>query len=146
MSTEDFWPANLVEDLPVTPADILREQAALLGPKTKNIVLADVEARPMKTGGFELLFFLRVPALDDYRFDLFTLTHGIDLYPIQSSDGDLQNEDELKSYIGKKLSDEKTVKIIRLLVSQAKHDGNGRRKGFGGGGFGGGGGGEGLGF
>ena len=33
---DDLWPANLTESNLVTPVAILREQAALLGDKTKN--------------------------------------------------------------------------------------------------------------
>jgi hypothetical protein len=40
--TKDLWPDNLVAEIPRTPTHILREQAAALGRKTRNVVQAKV--------------------------------------------------------------------------------------------------------
>ena len=40
---DDLWPENIAESNMVTPVSILREQAALLGDKTKQLVTGEVQ-------------------------------------------------------------------------------------------------------
>jgi hypothetical protein len=120
---EDLWPHDLLDAIPTSPRDILQQQAALLGPKTKNIVLADVAANVLDDGTSSLQFYLRVPALSGYKFDLFTLQHGIDLYPVTDMDSglELNDEDRLKSFVQAQPGSRETIKIVRALVSQARN-------------------------
>ena len=70
---------------------ILRQQAALLGRKTKNIVEGQVETKRVKdikeSSQEKLLehsFYLVAPALDFYKYPLFRVQHGImDWYPLK---------------------------------------------------------------
>src|SRR5262249_58474628 len=76
----DLW-GDIVEAQVRTPVAILREQAALLGTKTKNLIEASV--RTSAAGGeFRHSFRLVVPALDGYTYELFQIVHGVSIYPI----------------------------------------------------------------
>src|SRR5881296_859505 len=75
-----------------TPVSILREQAALLGQKTKNLVEASVETTS-SGGTFYHTFKLVAPALDNYTYQLFRIRHGIQLYPVYV-EGPLYSDDD----------------------------------------------------
>jgi hypothetical protein len=101
-----------------SPVSILREQAALLGSKTSNLVEARVDT---STFGDTLIhtFNIVVPALD-YTYRLFTVHHGVDMYPIKvpNPDNTLNSEDEFQQWLHDKLSSPGTKKIIQNLLSQ----------------------------
>ncbi len=102
-----------------TPVAILREQASLLGKKTQQVVEAEVE-----TQVFDKLFLhafnLVVPALSYYRYNLFTVKHGIDFYPLDVGIGSyLKTEDEFLKWLGAQLSSPETKRIIGNLLAQS---------------------------
>ena len=70
----DLW-GDIAPSAVRTPASILREQASLLGAKTKNTIEGQVETW---TSGSKLYhsFNLVVPALDNYSYELFKISHG----------------------------------------------------------------------
>lgn len=125
MPSQDMWGDFQVQSLRV-PVQLLREQAAALGPRTKNLVVAEVSTSTRRDEfrhGLELV----VPALDDYRYHLLSLAHDIHLYPLfLEYDGDVElsarnisSEDELNQALHRALSSEKTKRIINSLISQA---------------------------
>jgi hypothetical protein len=124
MSTEDdYWPDDLVKDVPNVPVEILKQQASLLGGKTGNTVVADVESYVDGDGDFMIKFSIRAPALSNYSYELFRVWHNAELYPLSIwgvSDVSLNNEKELRDFIRGQLQSEKTVRIVRALVSQAR--------------------------
>lgn len=135
----DFW-GEIVPAQERTPLAILREQAALLGTKTKNLVEATVDTSVTPDGQFVHRFTLVVPALSSYRFELFRIEHGVAIYPItvalevpsaQLSRGPvnllvppslsphLQTEQEFVDWLHRKLSSAETKRIIANLLAQA---------------------------
>lgn len=131
---ENLWPENLTVTQRKAPVTILREQASLLGEATQNIVKANV----ISTGGSDTMFlytFLIVaPTFDNYHYKLFTIRHGIDLYPVTISldeaiaaELDIGSEKEmlagseaefierLKAIFHSK----RTVSIIQAIVAQS---------------------------
>lgn len=125
MPSQDMWGDFQVQSLRV-PVQLLREQAAALGPRTKNLVVAEVSTstrRDQFRHGLELV----VPALDDYRYHLLSLIHDIHMYPlVLEYDGDselsaveVSSEDDLNRALQKALSSEKTKRIINNLIGQA---------------------------
>jgi hypothetical protein len=64
---DDLWPEDLVAEIPRTPKDILLEQAAALGKKTKNVVRAKVRSRQDQDGDLVHRFVLYAPALGNYE-------------------------------------------------------------------------------
>ena len=125
MPSQDMWGDFQVQPLRV-PVQILREQAAALGPRTKNLVVAEVTT---STRGHQFRHGLElvVPALDDYRYHLLYLKHNIHMYPLvleYDDDGelsatDISSEDELNQALHRALSSEKTKRIINNLIGQA---------------------------
>ena len=119
MATQpDFW-GEL--DFPQirTPADILREQAALLGRKTRNLIEAKVYTSVLH-GDFIHTLDLVVPTLDNYSYQLIWIAHGIELYPVRTEDKRLNSEFEFTEWVRQTLSSEKTRRIVSSLLAQAK--------------------------
>ncbi len=104
--TRDLWPQDLLAESQIPgPVAILREQAALLGRKTRNLIEADVTkvalapysnpfdkcdeevaARFGRAGlgpryAFNYAFDLVAPALGDFRYRLFLVHHDVPQYP-----------------------------------------------------------------
>lgn len=78
---EDLWPQELEAAKIRTPVSILKEQASLLGQKTKNLVEGRV-AITEKGTNLSYSFSLVAPALNNYRYLLFTISHDIRMYPL----------------------------------------------------------------
>src|ERR1039458_5495801 len=121
----DLW-GEIVPAAVRTPLAVLREQAALLGPKTKNLIEATVTTSKARfLDQFVHHFNLVAPTLDGYKFELFSVTHGIALYPV-SVPGDpqgpptttLSSEEELIEWLRHKLSSRDTKEIVSNLLAQ----------------------------
>ena len=88
--TMDLWPDELATAERQPPVAILRTQAALLGRKTRNLVIGRVTTPSvgqtlfshLAPTPFVYVFQLVAPALNDYTYDLFSISHGVDLYPV----------------------------------------------------------------
>ena len=143
----DLWPKELTVVDQRSPLTILKEQASLLGEKTQNIVVAVLEKNPdtralaCKEVSFKYGFLLTCPALGHYRFGLFTVAYGIDMYPVHfhfdsdvaeeiieqtpakpGKDGSLlaSNEQEFTEILRRIFSSRKTLRVIHALLSQAQ--------------------------
>lgn len=136
----DLWPENIGQAKPKAPVAVLQEQAALLGQKTQNVVEAKVGrveiGRPDRFG---YTFNIVAVVLGSYTYRLFTIYHGIELYPVDFNlDEDIatevlgrtdktwslipvDSEEGLIELLGKILKAEKTVQIINALLSQADY-------------------------
>lgn len=79
---QDFWPANINKNVPESPIFIMREQARLLGEKTGNLVKADVGKGAIDQQSFVYHFYIIAPTLNNYHYRLFTIEHGIEMYPL----------------------------------------------------------------
>jgi hypothetical protein len=117
----DLW-GEIAPSLVRTPATILREQASLLGSKTKNTIEGKVESRVSGSSLYHS-FNLIVPALDNYTYELFQISHDVNLYPVhverRSSYDELKNEEAFVRWLGQKLSSAETRSIIGNLLAQA---------------------------
>ena len=117
----DLW-GEIIPAAVRTPLAILREQAALLGTKTKNLIEAKVETG-VSRGEFSHRFKLVVPAMDNYTYELFTVTHGVDLYPVftrvKKLDLQMNNEEDFVRWLKETLSSPDTKTLIGNLLAQA---------------------------
>lgn len=98
----DLWPEDLIGQPEIkAPVTILKEQASLLGKKTKNLIEAEVrpdqevetpttlerimgQTRPrllLNEGEFRYDFYLVAKTLG-YRYKLLSIQHDINLYPV----------------------------------------------------------------
>lgn len=123
MSTVDLWPDFLLDEIPRTPKHILLEQATALGAKTNNVVQGSVHSGVDSDGDFSHAFVLHCPALKGYRFELFRVWHRPDLYPVYG-ENKVVAEDEagLVEYLRTLFSTERTVRIIRAIIAQARSE------------------------
>jgi hypothetical protein len=127
-TSEDLWPAET--ELTGEPADrapllILREQAAKLGEKTKNVVEAKVSAEPIPGQGSLLLeLTLVAPALGGYEYVLLRATQPVDLYPVKLEfEGAVWTANEekgFKEYLENLFKSARTRKIITNMVAQSR--------------------------
>lgn len=137
-TTRDFWPNDLAVSTVLTPIAILKEQAALLTEKTNGLIVGDVEsrrpspynvheyARACSDDGLVHIFRLIVPALDDYCYELLSIIHPVQLYPLElrysptDTNWTVTSEEEFVEVLKNVLSCEATLNVIRSLVAQAQ--------------------------
>jgi hypothetical protein len=102
-----------------TPLSILREQAALLGAKTKNLVEASVKTN-VYGDSFRHSLELVVPPLGSYTYSLFTIVHGATLYPVnvEYKGTRLDSEEQFIEWLGATLSSPDTKRIVSNLLAQ----------------------------
>lgn len=100
---DNLWPDFSLLPEKKAPVVLLREQASLLGERTQNIVVGQVEKAKSnylivngkhKSFPFVYSFFIISQALDNYQYKLFTIGHDIDLFPVVFQVDD-EIEDEL---------------------------------------------------
>lgn len=120
---EDFWGDDFDTSAFIPPITILKEQAAALGRKTQQLVIAEIETTPFNSS-IQQTMILIAPALDNYRYKLFTTTHDIELYPTRTSFGGVYYEakdaEEFRSDLRIILADPSTQRIVKSLLAQSK--------------------------
>jgi hypothetical protein len=127
----NLWPDFTAEKVR-TPKTVLKEQAALLGEKTKNLILGEVTTDKIpNSNGKEVIseeLYLVVPSLGNYRYKLVELYHEPALvYPLYKGwnlvDGlnplEINDEADLTKYLSSVFTDKKTKTIIQSLLAQA---------------------------
>ena len=160
----DLWPDSIETAKVKSPAALLREQASLLGRKTRNLVQAEVKGGGRQRDYFENVitesilkqaefkgespqrdyfhysFQIVAPALDYYRYELFTITHDIQLYPLiiclehdiyseierfsnflvktEENKFEIKSENEFLEILKAVFGSEKTRRVITALLSQ----------------------------
>jgi len=102
----------------------MREQASLLGTKTRNVVEAEVETRTFPDDRmFCHNFVLVAPALGNYRYTLFQARHGMELYPVEFNfEGEqrtAKDEERFVELLRSILANERTLRVIDALLSQS---------------------------
>jgi hypothetical protein len=144
----DLWPAELAKVETRGPLTVLKEQASLLGEKTRNIVTAEVAHHhvSVSTGKhadypFKLAFSLTSAALGAYRYRLFWIAYGIELYPVHffvddelaaelvegtdlvPSEGDgtflAESEEQFTEILKHIFGARRTLTVIKAMLSQA---------------------------
>src|SRR5260370_42103407 len=82
-ASRDFWPEIVSTLTVITPLSLLKEQAAALARKTNGLLQARVDSRTDITDRFIHRFKIVAPTLDNYNYQLFVASHGVDLYPVE---------------------------------------------------------------
>ncbi len=120
--TDDLWPQNIADSTLTTPITLLKQQGALLGEKTRQMVTVDVVTQ---TNGnlFVHYFYIVAPTLN-YRFELFAASHGINFYPIAIRHANhttsVHNEDDFKAKLKELLSSPYTVNVVHSILAQVR--------------------------
>ena len=121
MIVGDLWPVLTGFDVRATPLSVLREQARLLGTKSSGKLMAELVTFPV---GSDLrhAFEIVAPSLGGYRFQLFSITHPPELYPMTAEIGGktvlIRTEAEFETQLREVLSSDRTRKILANLLSQ----------------------------
>ncbi len=126
---QDLWP-DLSNMAPIrTPFLVLKEQAALLGQKTHNIVTAQVQGPIRSSEGDDVCvyFNLVAPALENYQFRLFEIVYSIiKPYPVRIFTHGLSltphaviSEEDLIEELKAIFSNRATVSAISAMVAQS---------------------------
>ncbi len=121
---EDLWPQNVVGINLVTPAAILKEQAAFLGDKTRQLVKGEVITQA-SGNGFTHRFNVTAPSLS-YSYELFQLNHGVALYPGslvvagQDTQRTIDSEETLKQVLKEVFSSQQTLTVVRSILAQVR--------------------------
>lgn len=122
--SEDLWPDNIADSNLVTPATILKEQAAALGNRTQQLLKGEVVTQPSGTG-FVHRFNLVAPTMN-YRYELFHLTHGISFYPCTlkiAGDNILQSlnsEEDFRAALKRLFASQQTLNVVGSILAQVR--------------------------
>ncbi len=123
---------NLWGDIPdstgvKTPGTILKEQAFLLDKMTEGLLLGKV-SRQQDGDSSILSLFVVAPLLNNYRYLIARVTHGIELYPvyIDSALGGptitCPTEETFETELGKLLSSPDIHRVIVGLLAEVKSE------------------------
>ena len=123
METQNLWPEFVVEKVR-SPKTILKEQAGYLMKMTKNILSADVETtQERSTGQIIHNFYVVAPAMDNYRYRVFNVSHDVIYYPLSVMYRGrfiaVTNEEEFLSVLSEIFKDGDTARIISSLLAQS---------------------------
>ena len=118
----DFWPKDIGQTSIVTPLVLLKQEASDLGPKTNQLVKAEVRTTAQGDGNFHHDFLIVAPGLSNYQFQLFYVLHPITLYPLslvwRQRGWSISSEEELVAKLKEIINDSDTKKIVTALLAQ----------------------------
>jgi len=120
----DLWPDDINQPPNIqTPVTIMKEQAALLGQKTSNLVVGDVRTYA-DNNGFHQVFNLEAPSLGGYKYELLRVIHSIKLYPVDIHFDDrtirAESQEEFVEKLREIFAHDKTKNVIQALIAQSQ--------------------------
>jgi hypothetical protein len=108
------------------PLLILRVQQDALPKRTGGLIEAIIRSATTKNGEFIYSFYLSVPSLDKYTYELLSVKHPVQFYPLEvtvpGSRGTYKCSDE-GQFVGalkEIFSSENFMKTVAALIGQAK--------------------------
>jgi hypothetical protein len=125
----DLWPPDFGITHQPSPASILRQQGHLLGQRTQNFVIGEVESKSEKPNGFLHTFYLTAPLLD-FRQALLHVRHRVEFYPAELAIYDENGSHvanatapdavQFMSELRQHLANERILRLVRSLVGQCQ--------------------------
>jgi hypothetical protein len=119
---DNLWPENIADSNLVTPVTILKEQAALLGEKTRQFVKGEVVTQT--TGNLFVHYFYIVAPTLSYKFELFTISHGVNFYPVVMKSLNntipLSSESEFKDKLKEIFAAPHTLNVVHSILAQVR--------------------------
>ncbi len=119
---DDLWPTNIADSNLVTPLTILKQQASLLGEKTKQLVAGDVVTQT--TGALLVHYFYLVAPILNYKYELFSVSHGINFYPLAlrhlNQTTSLKSESEFKDKLKEIFAAAHTLNAVHSILAQVR--------------------------
>jgi hypothetical protein len=128
--TQSLWPDDFGTSEVMPPVAILRQQAYLLGQKTRNVLEGAVVLQTNPSGGnayLEETFYIHAPFLGGYRYHLFHVNHkAIPIYPLTIYSGEklqepikVADEEEFREALRDIFASEATRKVVQSLLAQS---------------------------
>lgn len=129
MQIPDLWPTGVTVPEVLSPATILRYQAGQLRAKTRNLLEGEIEIVP-EEDQVKIEFYVVAPALDRYRYLLFSVRHGPELVYPATIDApgvvgefgvspEADGQQEFTELIGQVLSSRQTRSVIHSLIARS---------------------------
>jgi hypothetical protein len=122
MSDTDLWPANVADSNLITPITILKEQAALLGEKTRQLVKGEVTTQA--AGAMFVHSFNIVAPTLSYKFELFTASHGVNFYPLVlrrlNDTISCNSESDFKDKLKEIFASQHTLNVVHSILAQVR--------------------------
>jgi hypothetical protein len=112
----DLWPPDFGTSAQPSPAVILRQQAYLLGQRTKNFVIGEVQSTGNPADGFSHDFTISAPLLN-YRQPILFVRHKIDRYPAELVARKVKTPSQIEPPILAKSADE-FIQILRTMLAR----------------------------
>lgn len=142
---DSLWPSDIAASTKrLSPVAILRQQATLLGQRTKNLVEAEVETKGTDfQRKLQHWFYLVAPALDFYKYPLFLVEHSpTRFYPLKiiwdktgaatssakkpptlaekvKREFSANSEEAFKAFLKRIFADDQTKRVIQSLIDQS---------------------------
>jgi len=129
MSTSDLWGDLTGLETVTSPREVLEEQGAILAKKTHGKLRGDVRDLT-QADTFIYALDIVAPGLNDYRYTVLTVRHGITMYPLLMLSGSddaipqarikCDDEQELIDALSRVLGSSKTKRAIASLLAQMR--------------------------
>ncbi len=127
MAEMNLWGQLPTVEVRRTPYVILREQAALLGQMTENLLEGHVE-KGREGSKFAAKLNIVAPTLDHYTYTVLHVDYPVALYPLKVWDTgegafrECGNDAEFVEAVGEILSSDRVKRVIAGLLSQIRSD------------------------
>ena len=119
---KDLWP-EFKQETKKSPKSILIEQGNYLSEKTGNLINVKVITNKSPKNEIYNSFDIIVPALDNYRYKLFYISHELFYYPLKITYKGVvltvNSEEDFIIQLKKIFNNEDTKNIITTLLSQS---------------------------
>jgi hypothetical protein len=125
--TTGFWAIPQELGLPRPPVSFLNEQAAALGESTRGTLLGVVRSGQVYHAKFTYTLEINVPILNNYRYSVLAITHGlVPMYPIllrsdvTNETEEIENEEKFIEALRKILSSTEMQRVVGVLLAQTR--------------------------
>lgn len=125
-----MWGKSFSVEAFKTPRSILAEQAALVSSATNGELAGEVRDAAAGQNGFVYSLSLVAPALGNYRYEILTIAHRIELYPVRvvapevatngTNGQSVSDEGHFIILISKVLQSPRVAKVVASLISQIR--------------------------
>lgn len=115
---------GVIEDSLITPPiAVLKELAQGLEKRTKGLLIGKVEQTSYDSD-FTLEFYISAPSLNNYSYEVFSLSHNLNFYPLQIKSSSergylkVENQEDLEKQLKTIFSSSEVKKVINGLLAQ----------------------------
>jgi hypothetical protein len=121
-STKSLWGELPDVSAIVAPITILKQQGSLLARATKGMLTASAIVNQGNLGRLKVTMYLVATALNNYRYEVLSVSHGVEPYPAQvTAEGQniqCPDRDAFEKAVEQVLQSERVRKAIAGLLAQ----------------------------